>query len=115
MLGRKVLKGDKGDPGACNCSNTSLKSISEGSVFSLSDPYPNPIISSAKIDYRLGQTTSNCYLVFYDLKGVKIISMLLSAREGTIEITKSLLSAGTFMCRIENDESISTCKKIIIE
>jgi hypothetical protein len=110
-------KGDKGDTGVCDCNNpsTAAKSLSIN-PYTLSDPYPNPTFSYAKLDYNVGTSSSNNYLVFYDLSGVKRLSVMLNGGEGTFEASKSMLGAGVFMCRIEGSNgATSTCKKLVIE
>ena len=116
--GEKGDKGDKGDNGVCNCNNpsTAAQSISSTSLYTLSDPYPNPTFSYAKLDYNVGMSSSGSYLVFYDLSGVKRLSVMLNSGEGTFEVSKSIIGTGVFMYRIEGGNgAASTCKKLVIE
>lgn len=108
-----VLKGDPASMGLSGETGIPELPVLESIV--LSEPYPNPASISCMIDFQLTTSGSHSSLVFYDLSGIRRLSISLASVNGSMEIHKSLLGSGTFFYRIESGEGTSEIRKLIFE
>ncbi len=85
------------------------------SALVLSEPYPNPSSISSMIDYEVYLPGVKAKMVFYDMTGLRKLSITLEPEAGSLEMHKSLLGTGTFLFRIETANGTSEIRKLIFE
>jgi hypothetical protein len=124
--GERGEPGPKGDPGEpcdpgtksvpaeCDCIS-GLADLPVLEALVLSEPYPNPSSISSVLDYQLVSPYDRAMLVFYDLTGIRKLSIVLDATFGTLEVHKSLLGKGTYLYRIETEKGTSEIRKLVFE
>ncbi|UKN01969.1 T9SS type A sorting domain-containing protein [Paracrocinitomix mangrovi] len=79
----------------------------------LSQNRPNPTVDATSIDYSIGGTFSEAFIVFYDLTG-KLISSKRVNQSGTIQIDKNEFGRGTYQYALVVDGEIKATKKMIV-
>lgn len=113
-------KGEKGDPyqqiyyAECDC-NLSLSYLPLDESILLSEPFPNPAYEASMINYNVSSISEDAYLVVFDLKGVKRLSIHLSPEQRSLEIPRSLLGNGTYFLRVEEPGGSSPLRMLIFE
>lgn len=94
--------------------NDNATSINETMMAKLSNPYPNPATTYAKIDYNMG-TVNNASMTVYNVIGTKIKSFALNESEGTVVVNTSNLPAGLYFVNVEYKGQVIGNRKLMVE
>src|SRR3989339_1669317 len=79
---------------------------------SLSNPYPNPVSNTTKVDYKLPEGVDVGELVFYDLQGKEIKRYRVDRTFDTLLISTSDIAAGTYFYQLQTAKDKSQGKKM---
>ena len=80
----------------------------------LSNPYPNPSIISAQIDYTLPDGVDRGEIVFYDLTGNEVKRFTVDKTFNTLFVSTSDITAGTYYYQLQTTRQSSEGKKMLV-
>ena len=86
----------------------------ELSQSSISNPYPNPSISTTQIDYDLPKGINQGEIVFYNLQGKEVKRFKVDKTFNTLLISTSDLAAGTYYYQLQTTTQNSEGKKMVV-
>ncbi len=81
---------------------------------SLSNPYPNPVSNTTKVDYKFPDGVNEGELVFYDLQGKEVKRYRVDRTFETLLISTSDIAAGTYFYQLQTEKEKSAGKKMIV-
>lgn len=81
---------------------------------SISNPYPNPSISTTQIDYDLPKGINQGEIVFYNLQGKEVKRFKVDKTFNTLLISTSDLAAGTYYYQLQTTTQNSEGKKMVV-
>lgn len=80
----------------------------------LSAPYPNPARTAFNIDYHLPPGTNNATIIFTDLYGREVKRMAADKMSGTVSVSTSQLSPGTYYYYLSTPSGNSSSNKVLV-
>jgi hypothetical protein len=108
-------------PGSLLCNNPCNNSLTTGINSSeiknnilLSNPHPNPAISSTTIDYTLPENVQKGEIVFYDVRGVEIKRFSVDKTFSSLLISTNDIAAGTYYYQLQIIGTVAAAKKLVI-
>ena len=81
---------------------------------SLSNPYPNPVSNTTKVDYTLPEGIEVGELVFYDMQGIEVKRYRVDRTFNTLLISTSDIPAGTYFYQLQTAKDKTAGKKMIV-
>jgi len=85
-----------------------------GHQSNISNPYPNPSINSARIDYILPDGIDYGVIVFYNLQGNEVKRFSVDRTFNSLLVTTSDIMAGTYYYQLQAGSNYSEGKKMVI-
>jgi hypothetical protein len=79
-----------------------------------SDAYPNPANRIAFIDYELPEGLENTSVIITNLLGAKVMEIMVSRRNGTLEIPVEDLNNGIYFYTLRTKNGFAITKKLIV-
>ncbi len=93
--------------------NVGIEELEEGTS-GISEAYPNPAKSVAKINYSIAADSKDAKLVVYSMLGSKVREVALTEERGTLKLDVSSLPSGMyFYSLLVEDKAISTKKMLV--
>lgn len=80
----------------------------------LSDAYPNPASTVARIDYSLPAGMENSHLVISNLLGAKVKEIPVSSLQGRIDIPVSDLPNGIYFYTLKTQNNLAITQKFVV-
>jgi hypothetical protein len=80
----------------------------------ISDPYPNPAASAARIDYTFPDGVNEGEIVFYNLAGQEIRRFHVDSTSDHLLVSTSDMAAGTYYYQLQTTTQDSGGKKIVV-
>lgn len=80
----------------------------------LSNSYPNPIVSTAIIYFKLPNGIYKGDLICHDILGTEVLRINVDISINVISISTSDLSAGTYFYYLQTSQGVSGAKKMIV-
>lgn len=90
------------------------KEIQPNEVMFISNSYPNPVVSTSIIYFKLPNGISMGDFVVHDILGTEILRITVDNGINVISISTSDLSDGTYFYNLQTSQSISRAKKMIV-
>ncbi|MDQ3108425.1 MAG: T9SS type A sorting domain-containing protein [Bacteroidota bacterium] len=80
----------------------------------ISNPYPNPASATTQIGYKLPEGIDEGEIVLYDVCGNEVMRFAVNNSTGTLLISTSAISAGTYYYQLQTATQTSEGKKLIV-
>lgn len=96
-----------------NTQNVGVEELRAGTN-GVSDSYPNPARSVAKVNYSLAQGWRNAEVKVYSMLGSLVKTVALTEDQGTLKLNVASLPAGMYFYTLEvNDQTVATKKMMV--
>lgn len=80
----------------------------------ISNPAPNPVLNTTRIDYALPKESNRGEIVFYDLQGIEIMRFKVDNTFNHLLLSTADIPAGTYYYQLETTGKTSAGKKLVV-
>lgn len=89
-------------------------SIYSSPLITLHDVYPNPVVTSARIDYSIHKESAKAKIIIHNILGSPLSTFELQASQTSIKIDAELLNSGIYFYTLYvNNEGVMTRKLMV--
>jgi len=97
----------------CGDAPTAVEEVSKSAV-KLS-AFPNPASADLTINYSINASYNKAEVKVYDVLGQEVVSRVLDAKQGQVDLNVSNLNAGVYFYAIKVDEQTIRTERIIVQ